>query len=258
LRKLAVVGILLAVGTTAMANTVQSSTMWFQGTLQDEGGGVYTGVLACVNEEAAGIGDGVGGFDIYGKEGAKAWFGNDPGSGAVWKSETISDHDGWPDWNPDTPDWYQYSVEFYVEGGQTKWALRNHAGATEENPWYDSFWNTNSNIGQPKGVPMSGSMDWATMIATETDVGEYLPGTLTPEIPDGAAGYGGGAGAWDMDWSWGSEVVPLQYSDLKVEVTEIGNGYLVSMTPVPEPLTMMTLFGSVAALGAYIRKRRAA
>jgi len=30
------------------------------------------------------------------------------------------------------------------------------------------------------------------------------------------------------------------------------------LTVIPEPLTMMTLFGSVAALGAYIRKRRAA
>ena len=35
-----------------------------------------------------------------------------------------------------------------------------------------------------------------------------------------------------MDWSWGSDYVPLQYSDFRVEVTPTGNECLVSMTRV--------------------------
>ena len=240
----------LAVGAPAMANTVASSTMWFEGTLNDAGGGVYTGVVNMVDEAALGIGDSISGYDIYAKQGATAWFGNDPDGLAgplppVWTSQAIgADHDGWPTWNPDTPDWYQYSLELTATG----WALRNHAGATAANP----------HSTPPEGVPMSGSMDWTSMIAAETDVGAYM-GAGIPEIPGGAAANGGGAGAWDMDWSWGSEVVPLQYSDFKVDVVDLGGGqFRVSMTPVPEPLTAMAVFGGIAGLGGYIRKRRMA
>jgi len=234
----------LAVSAPAMANTVASSTMWFEGTLT-ESGGVYTGVVNMVDEATLGIGDGISGFDVYARQGATAWFGDDPGTGPVWTSQAIgADHDGWPTWNPDTPDWYQYSLELTAAG----WAIRNHAGATAVAP--------QSTI--PQGVPMSGSMDWGTNIATETDTGAYMT-AATAEIPGGAAGYGGGAGAWDMDWSWGSEVVPLQYSDFKVEVEDLGNGeFRVSMTPVPEPLTAIAVFGGIAGLGGYIRKRRMA
>ena len=81
---------------------------------------------------------------------------------------------------------------------------------------------------------MSGTMDWDLMYATETDVGAYLPGTGTSEIPDGAFGYGGGSGHWDMDWSWGSESVPLQYPGFVVQIASLGGGdYHVTMTPAP-------------------------
>ena len=208
----------------AQANTVPSSTIEFEGTLTyDSGSGTYSGIIPCIED---------GGFDIYGEEGDNAWFGDDPGSGPVWTSQTISSHDAWPTWTPDTPDWYQYSLRFYEDGGTQKWALRNHPGATEANPWYDSaFWGAEK---PAMGVPMSGTMDWVRMYATETDVGAYLPETGTPEIPGGAASYGGGSQHWDMDWSWGSESVPLQYPGFVVEITDVGSGnYHVTMTPAP-------------------------
>ena len=64
---------------------------------------------------------------------------------------------------------------------------------------------------------MSGLMDWGNGYAEETDVGAYLPGMGTAEIPGGAAGQGGGPHAWDMDWSWGSEMVPLEYPGFEVD-----------------------------------------
>ena len=215
----------------ASANTVASSTMYFQGTLTDNGDGTYTGVIAMINE--GGVDSG---YDIYGEEGATAWFGNDPGSGPVWTSQAIgADHDGWPTWTPDTPDWYQYSLNLYVDGGQQKWAVRNHPGATATNPWDDTvFWGGSGK--PPAGVPLSGSMLWYSDgtggYAEETDVGAYLPATGTPEIPGGAAGYGGGPHAWDMDWSWGSEVVPLEFPGFELEVTDLGGGVRESTRPV--------------------------
>ena len=211
------------------ANTIESSTMIFEGALTDNGDGTYSGVVAMVDEATAGLGDGIAGYDIYGKEGASAWFGNAPDP--VWTSQLIgADHDAWPFWDPDTPDWYQYSLNLYIEGGQAKWAVRNHSSATAAHPWYDiSYWGGSK---PPGGVPMSGTMDWSTKLATETDTGAYLTGTGTPEIPGGAAGQGATAGAWDMDWSWGSELVPLELPQFKVAVEDLGSGtYRVSLTP---------------------------
>jgi hypothetical protein len=153
------------------------------------------------------------GYDLYAEEGDTAWFGDDPGSGPVWTSQAIgADHDAWPNYTPDTPDWYQYSLELYEDGGVQKWAVRNHPGATAAIPW---------SVGgdPPAGVPMSGVMDWTQMYAAETDIGAYLPGTGIPEIPGGAAGQGGSPAAWDMDWSWGSEMVPVQFAGFDVTVT---------------------------------------
>jgi hypothetical protein len=225
----------------AGANTIASSTMYFAGTLTDEGGGVYSGVVNMTYSSP---------FDVYAKEGATAWFGDLQGS-PVWTSQSIgSGHDAWPASNPDTPDWYQYSLELSFAGGQYKWALRNHPGSTEDDPWSTA----------PAGVPMSGTMNWATMLASETDTGAYLPGTGTAEIPGGAAAYGGGAGAWDMDWSWGSEVVPLEYSDFKVSVVwdDKFGVYEVTLTPIPEPLTLLALGSAVMGLAGYVRRRRLA
>jgi cysteine-rich repeat protein len=228
-RKLSLVAVFLTVlaftATIVNANTKESSTMWFQGQLTSMGGGTYSGVLPMIDEGATGMGDGISGYDIYGQEGATAWFGS---AGPTWTSSVISNHDAWPTWNPDTPDWYQYSLELYQDGtGQYRWAVRNHPGATAQQPWYDP-----TNPKPPAGVPMSGTMDWTNMIAAETDTGAYLPGTGTALIPGGAATYGGGPQAWDMDWSWGSEVVPLECATFKVNIVDLGGGiYRVSLTP---------------------------
>jgi hypothetical protein len=220
----------LAIAVSVAANSVPSSTMIFEGQLAENGDGTYSGVIPMVNEAVGPIGDGEPGYDVYAEDGALAWFGNDPGSGPVWTSYEIFDHDAWPDWDPDTPDWYQYSLNLYVDGDLQKWAVRNHPGATAAHPWYDTaHWGGEGK--PPMGVPMSGAMDWTGMYAAETDVGAYLPSTGTPEIPDGAANYGGGPMSWDMDWSWGSEVVPLQYPGFSVEVIPLeDSGYRVILT----------------------------
>ncbi|UCB42798.1 MAG: hypothetical protein JSV77_10170 [Dehalococcoidales bacterium] len=215
--------------------TIASGTMHFQGNLTDNGDGTYTGVIAMVDETVVLVGDGEAGYDVYGYEGATAWFGDDPGTGPVWTSVTIANNDAWPTWNPDTPDWYQYSLNLYEEGGIQKWAVRNHPGATAANPWYDTaHWGSEK---PPMGVPMSGIMNWTVGYAAETDIGAYLPSTGTGEIPGGAATKGGGPACWDMDWSWGSEVVPLQLPGFDVTVVWNGTDYDVTLTPAPGPVT---------------------
>ncbi|MBU8871635.1 MAG: T9SS type A sorting domain-containing protein [Gemmatimonadales bacterium] len=222
--------LLLLVPAFTLGNTVASSTMQFQGDLTDNGDGTYTGVVAAVSG---------GGFDIFAEEGALAYFGNDPGTGVVWTTEAIAANDAWPTWTPDTPDWYQYSISFYEESGLQRWALRNHAGATETNPWNDeAFWGVG---GAPaRGVPMSGVVNWGSSYAAETDIGAYLPEMGTAEIPGGAATQGGGRAAWDMDWSWGSEVVPLATPGFSIDVQPNGLVFDVTLTPADAPLVVDT------------------
>jgi hypothetical protein len=237
---------LFIIGSTVHANTVASSTMYFETVdgygdytlTYDSGSGTYSGVIPMKVDA---------GFDIYAKEGATAYFGDGAPPSTTWDSLVIgSDHDGWPTWTPDTPDWYQYSLHLYEESSVQKWAIRNHAGATAGEPWY-------TDDTAAMGVPMSGTMNWTTMFAAETDTGAYLPGTGTSEIPGGAATKGGGAQCWDMDWSWGSEAVPLEYPGFSVAVTDLGEGaFAVTMTPVPEPVTMTLL----ALGGLFLRKRK--
>ncbi len=214
------VSLALLLPALALGNTVATSTMEFHGSLTDNGDGTYTGVLPMIDGD---------GFDIFAKEGASAWFGD----AGVWTEVVIADNDGWPAWTLDTPDWYQYSIEFYEEGGLQRWAVRNHAGATEVEPW---------SVGGviAKGVPMSGVVNWGSSYAAETDIGAYLPGTGTGEIPGGAALNGGGRACWDMDWSWGSEVVPLEYPGFHIDVTPDGGEFDVTLTPAPAPLNVDT------------------
>ena len=197
------------------ANTRASSQMIFESqpgfTLTDNGDGTYSGVIPCK------VG---GGFDIYAEENATAYMDDTP--------VTITDHDAWPSWTPDTPDWYQYSLRFYEEGGVDKWALRNHPGATAAHPWWDTaHWG---GIKPPMGVPMSGTMDWDEMYAYETDTGAYLPATGTGKYPGKAASHGGGPGYWDMDWSWGSEAVPLQFPGFSMTLNT--GSYIIGLTPM--------------------------
>ena len=212
----------------AAGNTIATSTMEFSGALTDNGDGTWTGVVPMV--------DGLG-FDLYGAEGEDAWFGDGAPPGDVWTSQTMTGHDAWPAWDRDTPDWYQYSLYFYEDGGLQRWALRNHPGATADHPWYDEAeWGAGGAV--PKGVPMSGVVNWGSMYAAETDVGAYLGGTLIAEIPGGAEAHGGGRGCWDMDWSWGSEVVPLEYIGFEIDITPDGGDFDVTLTPAPAPLNV--------------------
>jgi len=180
-----------------------------------------------VDETALGIGDGVSGYDIYARNGAIAWFGDLISGNQVWTSVLIGNHDAWPTWSTDTPDWYQYSLDLYMSGGIFLWAVRNHPGSTVSSP--------HSTIA--RGVPLSGRMDWGSLYALETDTGAYLLGTGIPEIPGGAAAHGGGPACWDMDWLWGSEVVPLHYPGFDVKIVPLrGQMYRVILTPGPPPV----------------------
>ena len=216
------------------ANDIPSSTIVFESvdgyTLTDNEDGTYSGVLPVIDD---------GGFDIYAREGFDAFL------DGIY--QTIgADHDAWPTWTPDTPDWYQYSLHLYEESGVQKWALRNHAGATAADPWYVASV-------EPMGVPMSGTMHWGTMYAEETDVGAYLPGTGTAESAGLAETEGGGAGYWDMDWSWGSEAVPLEYPGFDVSIVDLGSGdYRVTFTPAEGPVKNITSGNTYATIQAAI------
>jgi hypothetical protein len=218
--------LILVTAVPAAANSVASSTIVFQASSSyplTYSGGIYSGVIPCKVD---------GGYDIYAREGATAYFSEDD-------NVTIANHDAWPTWDPNTPDWYQYSLNLYEEDGVQKWAIRNHPSATEAHPWYDT---THWGAEKPAcGVPMSGTMDWNAMYAMETNVGAYLEGTGSPLHDGWAEGNGGGAGYWDMDWSWGSEAVPLQYPGFDVEVTGSSPNYTVTFTPAAAGSTQLTV-----------------
>jgi hypothetical protein len=75
----------------ANPTTIESSTMEFEGPLTQSGNG-YIGIIPMIVD---------GEYDVYAKDGATAWFGS---PGPSWSSATISGHDAWPGWDPDTPD----------------------------------------------------------------------------------------------------------------------------------------------------------
>lgn len=215
----------------AIPTTIESSTMVFQSvsiyTLTGNPGGPYTGMIPMVQNEGS-LGDGVPGFDLYARNGAMYHtIQND-----IVEHGTIVGHE-WCE-GVDTPDWYQYSLNFYEEEGVQRWRVANHSGATVGDPW--AAGGGSAEVEQ--GVPMSGVMDWVDMYATETDVGEYLPPIdpdTHPKHPHWAAAHGGGPGCWDMDFANWSEVVPLQFSGFDVEITEESGVFTVTLTPAPGP-----------------------
>lgn len=235
-----VLSLSIATAVPVLANDIASSTLHFEGALTDDGGGEYSGVIAATAgtyyvEGGAGVTDGktpdgrdaVGGFDVYAKEGADAYYDN------VVQGTIGSDHDayssagGWGAWwDPDVPDWGMYGL---VLGSDDTWkVVYNHLGE----------WATAG------GVPMSGTISWhgdGTGYATETDTGAYFGSYAVSGNLGGAAANGGGPQAWDMDWEWGSEAIPLQYPGYTIEVTDLGGGnYHVTLTPSGNSVSVTT------------------
>jgi len=246
------VGTLFVLVNMADANTIVSSTMIFRGGLTSVGN-AYTGTIAMIDESAisSSYGDGVAGYDVYGKNGAWATY-DTVGNGQSYQTGQIVDHDayttagGWGSYyDPDCADWYNYQLRL------------------TEDHWYLEY---NSNVGNDGiftgavAAPMSGPMNWTTLVATEADTGAYYSGMGTAESPGYAASFAASkgqstAGAWDMDWSWGSDYVPLETPYFNVFVTPLSGGnYEVALVPVPEPATMALIgLGSVSLL---CRKRK--
>ena len=244
---MAVVGLVFSAG--AMANTPASSTMWFQGNLTDAGGGVYTGEISMTegyyyilgglgyssrNVAYQQSGNAEGGFDVYGRDGATA-YSQYPGN--ALKSQTMdSDHDAYEagsslgQYTPNISDWDTYSLQLTPD----HWYL-----------WYNSSEN--------QYTPMSGTMNWSTLVATESDFGT-ITGSIASDDP---VDYGGGAAAWDWEMSWGIEVIPLEYPGFDVSMNDLGGGnFEVALTPTPEPATMSLLaLGGLAVLKRRRRRR---
>ena len=233
----------------ASANTVSSSTLWFEGQLTyNAGTGAYTGTIAAIAGYyyvAGGPGtvwdpvdgryetpDGqaaVGGFDVYADAGGTAYVqGMSPSSWTIG-----SDHDAysstgpWGTWyDPDCADWDKYELELTAD----HWYLRY--APTDESP-------------------MSGSMNWTAMYAAETDLGTQDGGH------DGSATHGGGAQAWDWDCGWGVEVIPLELPGFLVAVTDIGSGdYRVSLTPIPEPVSLIFFGTGLVGVFGFVARRK--
>ncbi|MCD4690269.1 hypothetical protein K8S17_02295, partial [bacterium] len=113
----------LLISTSVLANSVGSSTLEFEGTLTDVGGGIYTGTIDATEGSwyvTGGGGEAIstgGGFDVYAEEGGCAFVEGYYGTGA-WNCSgtdtyvigygTADPHDGYPDDGTGTPPWGSY------------------------------------------------------------------------------------------------------------------------------------------------------
>jgi hypothetical protein len=209
----------------ARNNSTTSATMIFQGNLTDQGNGVFTGTIPMVDEAALSIGDHESGFDVFARNGAEAYCQGYYGTGA-WNGPGGTDtfiigyfgelNDAYPSqtgggpwgswYDPDCADWDKYSLQLTT----------TH--------WYLKYTPTGES-------PMSGSMSWTTLYASETDLGTQAGGH------DGSAAHGGGSRAWDWDCGWGVEVIPLAHPGFRVAITQLGGGVCrVTLTPAPRPI----------------------
>jgi hypothetical protein len=60
-----------------------------------------------------------------------------------------------------------------------------------------------------------------------------------------------------MDWSWGSEMVPLQWSSFAVAISDLGSGnYEVSLTPIPEPVSMIFFGTGLVGVAGFMKRRK--
>jgi cysteine-rich repeat protein len=212
--------LVLGVVGVASANTIPSSTMWFQGQLTyNPTNGAYTGTIPAIPGYyyvPGGPGtyydwlvdmqwetpDGrlaEGGFDIYGKEGAVGYMdqNNDGDFDEPNEQTVIINHDAYSQggawgqwWDPDVPDEQNYHLELTA----TTWRVWGFSDL-QPPPHHET--------------PYEGPIDWSKMIATET-------------VAD-----------WNPIWTWGEEIIPLECPEFKVNVTNLGGvTYRVSLTPL--------------------------
>jgi nitrous oxidase accessory protein len=220
------------------ANTVDSSTMVFQGELTQNSDGSFSGTIAAtqgtyyvVDGEGSSVSTS-GGFDVYARNDAWAtYYGSDSYlEGTILSNDAYTTEGGWGSvYNPDVGDWYNYQLRF--DSGN--WYLEYNANVGND-----------GNFDGASASPMSGSVDWINYYASEIGTGVYYEGMGVPKNDSYASQFAtdnglSTEGAWDMDWSWGSDYVPLEYPGFDMNIMPVDgeeNTFIVTMVPAPLPV----------------------